>query len=263
MEVHEDSRKFTGFVTEDGFYECLQVPFGVKNAPLHFQCMVDSILGMYRLDFTLVYIDNIIIYSKTLEEHLEHVDKVLEAFRNVGMTVSEEKCHFAYDNVELLGHRVSWLELSTLKERVEVINALLYSKTVKEASTIFAKFNYHRNFIPRFAEIALPITKAMGQNKKSRVDNRKASAITSKRASTEASAETGKQLISFKEIAKARYALSFPDTKEIRKAFEILKARLSSVPRSDALRLQVRIHPLHRHMQERNRSRTISGVVGG
>jgi len=72
--------------------------------------------------------------------------------------------------------------------------------------------------------------KAMGQNKKSRVDNRKASAITSKRASTEASAETGKQPISPKEMAKARYALSFPDTEEIRKAFEILKARLSSAP---------------------------------
>ena len=230
MEVHKDSRKFAGFITEDGFYKCLRISFGLKNAPSHFQCVVDSILGMYRLDFALAYIDDIIIYSKMLEEHLEHVDKVLEALHSVGMTIVEEKCHFEYDNVELLGHRVGWLGLSTLKERVKAINALSYLKTVKEASTIFAKFNYYYDFIPRFAEIALPITKAMGQNKKSRVDNRKASAITSKRASTEASAETGKQRISPKEMAKAHYTLSFPDTEEIRKAFEILKAHLSSAP---------------------------------
>ena len=232
MRVHEDSRKFTGFVTEDGFYECLHVPFGLKNAPSHFQRVVDAILGMYRLDFTLAYIDDIIIYSKTLEEHLEHVDKVLEALRNVGMMVSEEKCHFAYDNVELLSHRVGRLGLSTLKERVETITALPYPKTVKEASTIFTKFNYHRDFIPRFAEIALSITKAMGQNKRSTINNHKAKSIKANRKESDA---VDKQPISLKEMAKARYALPFPDTDEIRKAFEILKARLSSAP--------VLIHP--------------------
>ena len=71
---------------------------------------------MYRLDFMLAYIDDIIIYSKTLNEHLKHVDKVLKALRSVGMTIVEEKCHFAYDNIELLGHRVGRLGLSTLKE---------------------------------------------------------------------------------------------------------------------------------------------------
>jgi len=60
MRVHEDSRKFTGFITEDRFYECLWVPFGLKKVLLHFQRMVDSILGMYRLDFTLAYIDDVV-----------------------------------------------------------------------------------------------------------------------------------------------------------------------------------------------------------
>jgi len=116
MEVHEDSKKFTGFVTEDDFYECLHVPFGLKNAPSHFQRVMDAILSMYHLDFALTYIDDIIIYSKTLEEHLKHVDKVLKALQNVEITIVEEKCHFAYDNVELLSHRVGRLGLSTLKE---------------------------------------------------------------------------------------------------------------------------------------------------
>ena len=100
-----------------------------------------------------------------------------------------------------------------------MITALPYPKTVKEASTIFVKFNYHCDFIPRFAEIALPITKALGQNKRFRVDNYKASVITSKRMNA---------IISLKEMVKARYTLPFLDTKEIRKAFLILKAHLSS-----------------------------------
>lgn len=108
-----------------------------------------------------------------------------------------------------------------------MITALLYPKTIKEALTIFMKFNYHCDFIPCFIEIALPIMKAIGQNKKSRVDNHKAFAITSKRVSIEANTEIGKQPISSKEIAKARYAQPFSDIKDIRKAFEILKARLS------------------------------------
>ena len=181
-------------------------------------------IAWHRSHQSHVTIDDIIIYSKTLEEHLKHVDKVLEALCSVGMTIIEEKCHFMYDNIELLGHRVGRLELSTLKERVEAINALSYLKTMKEASIIFAKFNYYHNFIPHFAEIALPITKAIGQNKRFRVDNHKASAISSRRAAP----ETGNQSTSPKEMVKAHYTLPFPDTEEIRKAFKILKAHLSS-----------------------------------
>jgi len=97
------------------------------------------------------------------------------------MTIAEEKCHFAYNNVKLLGHRMNQLGLSTIKENIEAIAALPYPKTVKEASTIFMKFNYHHDFIPHFAEITLFITKAMRQNKCSTVNNRKAKSIKANR----------------------------------------------------------------------------------
>jgi len=157
MGIYQD----TGFVTEDGFYECLRLPFGLKNARSHYQRVIDKILGMYRRDFALAYIDDIIIFSRNPDDHILHVEKVLEALEKVGITIAEQRCHFNYDSVQLLGHRVSRLGLSTLKERVEAIASLPYPKTIKEAATLFAKFNYHRDFIPRFAEIALPITKAM------------------------------------------------------------------------------------------------------
>jgi len=105
-----------------------------------------------------------------------------------------------------------------------VITALPYLKTVKEASTIFTKFNYHCDFIPCFAEITLPITKAMRQNKRSTINNHKTKSIKANRKESDI---TDKPRISSKEMAKAHYILPFLDTEEIRKMFENLKARLS------------------------------------
>jgi hypothetical protein len=89
------SRRFTAFVTEDGFWEFWRVPFGLKNAPAHFQLAMDAILGSYRYEFALAFIDDIVIYSRTLSDHRMHVSLVLEALEKVGMTVVEQKYHFA------------------------------------------------------------------------------------------------------------------------------------------------------------------------
>ena len=80
----------------DGFYQFKRIPFGLRNAPLHFQRAIDTILGSYRYEFALAFIDNVVVYSKSLDEHLLHVSLVLEALGNAGVTVSERKCHFAY-----------------------------------------------------------------------------------------------------------------------------------------------------------------------
>jgi hypothetical protein len=74
--------------------------------------------------FALVYIDDIVIYSKTFEDHLEHVDKVLQAITKPGLTLSPKKCNFAYQSLLLLGQRVSRLGLSTHKSKIDAINEL-------------------------------------------------------------------------------------------------------------------------------------------
>ena len=86
---------FMAFITEDGFWVYKHLPFGLKNAPAHFQRAIDTILGCYHLDFALAYIDDVIIFSCTLEEHLTHVEKLLEAFKLVGLTLNKKKCHFS------------------------------------------------------------------------------------------------------------------------------------------------------------------------
>jgi hypothetical protein len=153
-----------------------------------------------------------VIYSKTLEAHLLHVSAVLQALGNVGMTVSESKCHFAYESIELLGRRVNRLGLSTQEEKVKAIMQLPYPKTIGQASEIFGQFNYHRDFIKNFAEIALPITKAMSPSK----HRQRQKKIPIK--------------MSPKEYAKMRSNTVYPDLPEIREAFEKLKVALSTAP---------------------------------
>jgi hypothetical protein len=206
------SRYLTAFVTEDGFWQFKRMPFGLKNAPSHFQRAVDTILGTYRFEFALAFIDDIVIFSRSLAEHLMHVGLVLEALEKVGMTVSEKKCHFAYQSVELLGRRVSRLGLSTQEEKVKAIMDLPYPKTIGEASELFGQFNYHRDFIQGFAEMAKPITDGMSPKK------------TTKKYGA------SPHRMSPKEYAKMRSNTPFPDNQKIREAFLQLKTALSNAP---------------------------------
>jgi len=151
------SRKFTAFTTDFGLFEFNRVLFGLKTAPAHFQRAIDIILGSMRWDFALAYIDDIIVYSKTLEEHIGHIAAVLEALEKAGMTLAETKCHFGYQDIKLLGHRISRLGLSTLEEKVQAILAIQYPDTVKQAMVILGMFNYYRSFIDSFAIIAAPL----------------------------------------------------------------------------------------------------------
>ena len=84
---------------------------------------MQGILAPYLWIFCLVYIDNIVVYSK-YEDHINHLDKVLEAIEKAGITLSPNKCHLFYGSILLLGHKVSWLGLSTHEEKVKAIMEL-------------------------------------------------------------------------------------------------------------------------------------------
>jgi len=202
------SRKFTAFTTDFGLFEFKRVPFGLKTAPAHFQRAIDIILGSMRWDFALAYIDDIIVYSKTLEEHVEHIAAVLDALEKAGMTLAEGKCHFGYQDIKLLGHRISRLGLSTLEEKVQAILAIPYPETVKQAMVILGMFNYYRTFIDSFALIAAPLYDGLKGSLK----------------------DTNLSNLSPKAKAKVRARWRFPDTSECRQAFQQLKNALSNAP---------------------------------
>lgn len=160
--IDKESRHLIAFVTESqGLWQYKRVPFGLKNAPSFFQAAMDAILGSMRWDFVLAYIDDLIIYSNTFESHLLHLESVLEAVQKVGMTLDEQKCFFAYENLSLLGHRIFWLGLMTQPEKVKAIQSMQFPTTVRGLQTVLGQFTYYRQFIPKFALVAQTLFEAM------------------------------------------------------------------------------------------------------
>ena len=90
--IDEQDRKKTAFVTTDGLYQLNVLPFGLSNAPASFQRTINSILGALRWDITLVYLDDIIIYSKSFDAHVRHIDQVLTALEKANVKLNPAKC---------------------------------------------------------------------------------------------------------------------------------------------------------------------------
>jgi len=102
----EDEYK-TAFKTHHGHYQFKVMPFGLTNAPATFQCVMNQILQPYLRKFVLVFLGDILIYSKTLEDHQQHLQQVLETLRQHQLYLKESKCTFAQSSLEYLGHVIS------------------------------------------------------------------------------------------------------------------------------------------------------------
>lgn len=162
FDIDERSRHLTAFVTQqEGQWQFKRVPFGLQNAPAFFQRSMDSLLGRHRWQFCLAYIDDIVIWSKSWNDHLSHISTVLSCFSAVGMTLDERKCNWGFHSVDLLGLRVTRFGLRTLEHKTAAVMALPFPRTIKELRIILGQFSYYRQFIPRFASIAEPLTTAL------------------------------------------------------------------------------------------------------
>ena len=102
------SREKTAFVTQHGLFEFYVMPFGLTNSPAVFQCLMQQVIGVLNPlegpSFVSVYTDHLLVYSKTLEEYLQHLGMVMDRLREVNLKLQPTKCHFFRQFVELLGH---------------------------------------------------------------------------------------------------------------------------------------------------------------
>jgi hypothetical protein len=114
----------------------------------------------------LVYIDDIVVYSRNYEEHIDHLDKVLGAIENAGVTLSPTKCHLFYSSILLLGHKVSRLGLSTHAEKVRAILNLERPRKVSQLQTFLGMVVYFSSFIPFYANICAPLFKLLRKGNK-------------------------------------------------------------------------------------------------
>jgi hypothetical protein len=121
MEFDEESHPITAIHTHRGLHHFKCMPFGWRNGPLEFQRAMQEILSPFLWIFTFVYIDDVVVYLCTFEDHLRHVDFVLKAIAESGLTLSPPRCHIGYQSIIVLGNKVSRLGLSTHHKKLKAI----------------------------------------------------------------------------------------------------------------------------------------------
>jgi len=166
MEIEKTEREKLAFRTHRGLWQFVRMPFGYKNGPSIFQRVMQNVLAPFLWIFALVYIDDIVIFSLTFEDHVKHLDQVFQAIQKSGVTLAVTKCHFGYQSVLLLGQKVSRLGLSTHKEKVDAILQLEEPKNVHDLQVFLGMMVYFSSYIPFYAWIAGPLFNLLKKGKK-------------------------------------------------------------------------------------------------
>jgi hypothetical protein len=157
VEVEESDREKTAFRTHVGLHQFKRMPFDLKTGPSVFLRLTDRILGRYKWQIALVYIDDIIIYSKAFEQHAEDVDTILQLVIKSGITLSPAKSDVAHPSIKALAHQVSNLGIGTLEETVRAVREFPRPHNVKALQRFLGLAVYYRKFVKGFAKIATPL----------------------------------------------------------------------------------------------------------
>lgn len=152
----EDKEKTAFTTTHRGLHQFTRMPFGLSNAPSIFQEVMSHVLEGYR-NFTTAYLDDILIFSSTLEEHLKHIDLVFERLRSHGLKLKLKKCSFLKTETNYLGFVINTDGIKPDQKKVEAIRSLPSPTCVKEVRSFIGMCSYYRRFIPNFSKIAEPI----------------------------------------------------------------------------------------------------------
>ncbi|KAE8240471.1 hypothetical protein A4X13_0g7791 [Tilletia indica] len=156
--IQASDRWKTAFICHRGLFQYKRIPFGLRNAPAFFQRFMDKILGPLRWNQAVVYIDDAVVATDTMEEHLDALRQLFDSAEAVGLKFSPSKCTFAVPSLTLLGRKVSGAGVAIWKDRAKAVEELPRPTTLQELYHVLGLFGYYRAFIPRFAEMASPLT---------------------------------------------------------------------------------------------------------
>ena len=155
----------TAFQTKFGSFEWTVMPFGLSNAPATFQMTMDKIFADIS-DFTDVYIDDIVIFSNSLEEHLEHLKQVFERLNKNNLYVKPSKCAWAQPEIEFVGFIVGQNGVRPIPQKLQVINNWPVPRNVKNIRSFLGVCGFYHRFLPSFATLATPMTNLLHKKSK-------------------------------------------------------------------------------------------------
>ncbi|UYV81786.1 K02A2.6-like [Cordylochernes scorpioides] len=154
IEVDEKDREKTAFITPDGLYEFRVMPFDLCNAPATFERMIDSVLGSLKWNMCLCYLDNVVVYTPTFEEHLRRLQLVLRCIQKAGLSLNHKKCLFGSRRIKILGHLVNANGIHPDQDKVEAVSKFPRPNNISELRSFLGLCSYYRRFIENFADKA-------------------------------------------------------------------------------------------------------------
>lgn len=167
--IAEEDKEKTAFITHSGLYEFNVMPFGLTNAPATFQRLMNVTLAGLNWKTCLVYIDDILVFSRTMEEHFDRLREIFVRLQGANLKVKPSKCRFAFNETNYLGHIISERGIRPDPDKIKTIVEWQEDKvkrSVKEVRSFLGICNYYRRFVRNFAQIARPLNYLLKKNAK-------------------------------------------------------------------------------------------------
>ena len=165
--LEENSKKLAAFITYDGIYEFQTMPFGrLSGATASFQMLMMKLLRNIAWKYVLCYVDDIIIFSSSFEDHLQHLEEVFRRLRDAGLKLSPKKCFFAKQKLHYLGFVISKDGIEADPKKVEKILNLKPPKDAKGVKSLLGLTAFYKKFIPQYSQVCAPLFNLLKKNNK-------------------------------------------------------------------------------------------------
>lgn len=164
IDLERESKECTACICDEGLYQFKKLPFGLCNAPVTFQRFMEMILRGLQWQYALIYLDDILVFGKTIEEHNERLALVFDRFREQNVKLKVSKYYFAQRQVEFLGHMVNDRGVSPNDNKIKIVKEYPTPKNAKEIKIFLGLAGYYRKFVKNFAGLFSPLTALLRKN---------------------------------------------------------------------------------------------------
>lgn len=164
--MHPDSQHKAAFITQSGVYEYKRMPYGLMNAPVSFQMVMTQVLRGLTWRQCLIYLDDILVFSETFDDHLSHLEQIFSRLRQANLKLKPSKCDFAAKEIKYLGHIISKHGVRTDPNKTKAVSSFPVPKTQKDVRSFLGMCNYYRKFVKDYAKLSSPLNNLLRKDVK-------------------------------------------------------------------------------------------------